>query len=91
MYLTADEAALLGKSLLEAATFVAHGENVHAIADALAAPGGDLAVESVHTDDPPTATARVLVVARSWLTRSAASSTGSLRTGEEHGSVGWWL
>jgi hypothetical protein len=43
MYLTADEAALLGKSLLEAATFVAHGENVHAIADALAAPGGDAA------------------------------------------------
>jgi hypothetical protein len=29
--------------LLEAATFVAHGENVHAIADALAAPGGDAA------------------------------------------------
>jgi hypothetical protein len=41
MYLTADEAALLGKSLLDAATFVAHGENVHAIAEALAAPGGE--------------------------------------------------
>jgi hypothetical protein len=41
MYLTADEAALLGKQLLEAATFVVQGENVHAIADALAAPGGE--------------------------------------------------
>jgi hypothetical protein len=43
VYLTADEAALLGKSLLEAATFVVQGENVHTLADALAAPGGGAA------------------------------------------------
>jgi hypothetical protein len=41
MYLTADEAALLGKSLLEAATFVVHSEDVHTLSDALAAPGGE--------------------------------------------------
>jgi hypothetical protein len=39
VYLTADEAAVLGKSLLEAATFVQQAENVHALGDALAAAG----------------------------------------------------
>jgi hypothetical protein len=42
-YLTADEAALLGKSLLEAATFVQQAENVHVVADLAAAPGGEAA------------------------------------------------
>jgi hypothetical protein len=40
VYLTADEAALLGKSLLEAATFVQQAENVHVLSDALA-PAAD--------------------------------------------------